>query len=182
MAVRIALIAAVAANGVIGRDNQLPWRLSADLRYFKAMTMGKPIVMGRKTFASIGKPLPGRTNIVMTRDSGLRLHGTSVWLVTHIDAVYAIAEDVAFAEEVMVIGGAEIYALTLPFADRLYLTEIHRDYAGDTFFPAFDRADWRETSREEHAADGDAPAFAFTVLDRLVPSTYRPDYGKGRIF
>lgn len=145
---RISLIAALARNHVIGRDNQLPWRLSADLQHFKALTMGKPIVMGRKTHESIGKPLPGRTNIVVTRNSSYSAKGCSV--VSSIDEALLAAGD---SEEVMIMGGENLYLQLLPRADRLYLTEVQADVTGDAWFPEFDATQWQELKRESHQAD-----------------------------
>jgi dihydrofolate reductase len=144
----ISLIAALARNRVIGRDNQLPWRLSADLRRFKALTMGKPIVMGRKTYESIGKPLPGRTNIIVSRDSSYSAEGCCV--VHSIDDALLAAGD---SDEVMIMGGANLYSQLLPRADRLYLTEVQADVSGDTWFPEFDEMQWQELERESHQAD-----------------------------
>lgn len=164
MSVRLALIAAVARNGVIGRDGDMPWRISADLKYFKSTTMGKPIVMGRRTFESIGRALPGRLNIVVSRNAGFTADGVET--AADLNQALEIAA-LQGGDEVMVIGGGEIYAAALPRADRLYLTEIHTDAEGDVRFPTFDRAQWRETSREDHAADGGTPAFSFVTLDRI---------------
>lgn len=163
MAVRLALIAAVAHNGVIGRGGELPWRIPADLKYFKAITMGKPMIMGRRTFESIGKALPGRANIVVTRSADFSADDVEV--AGNLDQALEIAAGTG-ADEVMVIGGGEIYAAALPRADRLYLTEVHIDAAGDVRFPAFDRAQWRELARDDHAAAGDNPAFSFVTLER----------------
>lgn len=145
---RISLIAALARNRVIGRDNQLPWRLSADLQHFKRLTMGKPIVMGRKTYESIGKPLPGRTNIVVTRDSGFSAAGCCV--VHSIDEALVAAGG---ADEVMIMGGENLYLQLLPRADRLYLTEVQADVSGDAWFPEFDQTQWQELERESHRAN-----------------------------
>lgn len=145
---RISLIVALARNRVIGRDNQLPWRLSADLQHFKRLTMGKPIVMGRKTCESIGRPLPGRTNIVVTRDSSFSAAGCRV--VHSIDAALVAAGG---ADEVMIMGGENLYSQLLPRADRLYLTEVQADVSGDAWFPEFDQAQWQELERESHRAD-----------------------------
>jgi len=164
MSVRLALIAAVARNGVIGRDGELPWRISADLRFFKTTTMGKPMIMGRRTFDSIGKALPGRANIVVTRSADFTADDVEV--AADLDQALAIAAATG-AEEVMAIGGGEIYAAALPRADRLYLTEVHIDAEGDVHFPTFDRAQWREVSRDDHAAEGDTPAFSFVTLERI---------------
>ncbi len=161
---RLALIAAVARNGVIGRDGDLPWHISADLKHFKATTMGKPMIMGRRTFESIGMALPGRTSIVITRNAGFAADGIEV--AADLDQALAIAERLG-ADEAMVVGGGEIYAAALLRADRLYLTEVHAEAEGDVHFPPLDRSQWRETSRDDHAADGDTPAFSFVVLERV---------------
>jgi dihydrofolate reductase len=161
----IVLIAAVADNGVIGRDNALPWRLSSDLKRFKALTMGRPVVMGRKTFLSIGKPLPGRTNIVVTRDPTFRADGV---VVAHsfLDAVAAAHDDAVRrgVEEIAVIGGTEIFAQAMPFADRLEITHVHARPAGDTYFPSIDNTRWRAVARSEHpAGPRDDAAFDFVT-------------------
>ena len=166
--VRLAVIVAAAENGVIGRNNALPWHLSEDLQHFKRVTMGKPIVMGRKTFESIGRPLPGRTNIVITRREDYQAGGVRV--VAGLDDALRLAEDVALidgVEELVVIGGAEIYAAALPRAQRLYLTEVHADVAGDAVLPAVDWSEWREISRERHAAVPPNPYdYSFVLLER----------------
>ncbi len=168
---RLALIAAVAENGVIGNAGSLPWHISGDLKFFKARTMGKPVVMGRKTFQSIGRPLPGRPNIVVSRDP--RFTASGVHLVRDIAAALALAERLAEesgAEEIMVIGGAEIYRQTLAQADRLYLTEVHRQVEGDAHFPAFDRRQWREVCRAARCGEAPgAPDYSFVILDRIAP-------------
>lgn len=166
MPVRLALIAAVARNGIIGRDGDLPWRIPADLQFFKTTTMGKPIIMGRRTFESIGKALPGRSSIVVTRNPDFAADDVEV--AANLDRALSVAARHG-AEEVMVIGGGEIYAAALPRADRLYLTEIHLDAEGDVHFPELDRAQWRETLRDDHPAEGDTPAFSFVVLERIRP-------------
>jgi dihydrofolate reductase len=144
---RITLIVAVADNGVIGRDNALPWHLPDDLKRFKRLTMGKPMVMGRKTFESIGKPLPGRVNIVVTRDTNYRRDGI---IVAHgLDAALHAAGE---APEVMVIGGAELFRSSLPRATRLHLTRVHADVPGDVHWPAVGN-EWRCIERERHEAD-----------------------------
>ena len=145
---RISLIVALARNRVIGRDNQLPWRLSADLQHFKRLTMGKPIIMGRTTYESIGRPLPGRTNIVVTRDSSFSAAGCRV--VHSIDEALVAAGG---ADEVMIMGGENLYSQLLPRADRLYLTEVQADVSGDAWFPEFDQTQWQELERESHRAD-----------------------------
>ncbi len=157
----VSLVVARAANGVIGRDGGLPWHLPADLKHFKALTLGKPIVMGRRTFASIGRPLPGRHNIVLTRGAW---SADGVTVVPDLAAALAAAGTVP---EVAIIGGAAVYAAALPLADRVYLTEVHAAPAGDTVLPPFDAAAWTETAREDHAAEGDAPGFSFVTLERV---------------
>jgi dihydrofolate reductase len=157
----IVLVVAAAANDVIGHQGAMPWHLPADLRRFKRMTTGKPVVMGRKTFESIGRPLPGRHNIVLTRSSDLQADGVTV-VPNLAEAIAAAGLDPrARAGEIMVIGGAEIYALARPMATRIELTRIHLRPPGDSFFPAPEREQWHESWREEHQADGDAPAHDF---------------------
>lgn len=144
------LIAAVAANGVIGSDGGLPWRLPEDLRHFKRMTQGHAVIMGRRTWESIGKPLPGRRNVVVTRQAGYAAAGAGV--APSLKAALALCKE---QEIVFVIGGAGLYRAALPLADGLLLTEIHRDFEGDTRFPEFDRRQWRETDRlPQVGADG----------------------------
>lgn len=162
MSPAIALVVAVARNGVIGRDNGLAWHLSSDLKRFKALTLGKPMLMGRRTWASIGRPLPGRRTLVLTRDPDFRAEGAEI--VHDWDAAVAAAA----APDLMVVGGAEIYALALPHADRLHLTEVEAEPEGDVRFPAFDRAAFRETFREAHpAGPRDEHAFAFVDWTRI---------------
>ena len=162
----LVLVVARARNGVIGNDGAMPWHLPDDLRRFKRMTVGKPVIMGRKTFESIGKPLPGRQNIVLTRDAGWRADGVTV-AANLAEAVAAAGLDPrARADGIMVIGGAQIYAEALPSATRIERTEIDAQPAGDTFLPAFDPARWREVARETHPAEGDRPGFAFVTLVR----------------
>jgi len=160
---RRSLVVAVAENGVIGRDNQLPWKLPDDMAYFKKVTMGHPVVMGRRTWQSIGKPLPGRENIVVTHDRGFEAPGCRV--VHSLDEAWKAAGD---ADEVSVIGGTTLFEETLPIADRIHLTEVQAAVPGDTFFPAFDRGEWRETEVQRHAADArHAYPFRIVVLDRI---------------
>jgi dihydrofolate reductase len=161
---RIALVVAVARNGVIGRDGGLPWRLSSDLKRFKEITMGKPVIMGRKTWDSLPRrPLPGRHNIIITRQPDFQADGATV--VTSPEAALGAAGPV---EEVAVIGGGEIYRTFLPLAHRLYLTEVATDADGDTRFPPLDAAQWRETGREEHPqGPKDSAAFTLRILDRI---------------
>ena len=144
----ISLIVAAAENGVIGRQGELPWRLSDDLRRFKSITMGKPIVMGRKTWESIGRPLPGRQNIVITRQADFIADGCDV--VSSVEEAIRAAGD---AQEIMIIGGSQIYELFLPHAARLYLTRVHADVEGDARLPEISLDDWRLVSEEPHAAD-----------------------------
>jgi dihydrofolate reductase len=163
----VSLVVAAAANGVIGRENRMPWHLPEDLAHFKRLTLGHPVVMGRKTYESIiatlGKPLPGRTNIVVTRQAGYEAPGCVV--VPSLEAGLAAARE---AEEIFVIGGAEIYRLALGRADRVHLTRIDAAFEGDTTFPALDPARWRETAREEHPpAGGRTFGFAFLRYDRI---------------
>lgn len=165
----IAMIVAVTTNGVIGRDNQLPWRLPNDLKYFKKTTMGKPVIMGRKTFESIGKPLPGRCNIVVTTD---RQYAAAGCKIAHsVDEALAVARGVAEADgvdELMVIGGEGLYRAAFAQATRLYLTEVHTELEGDAFFPDYDVTQWQERSRERYPAEGDNPyAYSFTLLERI---------------
>jgi dihydrofolate reductase len=155
----ITLIAAMAQNRVIGHNGKLPWRLAEDLRRFRELTWGKSILMGRRTFESIGRPLPGRHNIVVS-SRALSFPGCTV--------VKTLEEALAWAaqEELMVIGGASIYAALLPKATRLYLTLIHADYVGDTFFPVWPLPSWREVYREERRSEKFPHAFSFILLER----------------
>ncbi|MAN80186.1 MAG: hypothetical protein CMM77_03460 [Rhodospirillaceae bacterium] len=163
---RITLVVAVADNRCIGRDGDLPWHISTDLKRFKAVTMGHPMVMGRKTFRSIGRVLPGRPNIVVTRDRDFRAEG--------VDVAYSLAAALDIARAygtgaVMVIGGAEIFEQALPLADRLDICHVHADVPGDTFFPEIDPAHWRESSRDYHDPENPGgPAFSFVVYDRVA--------------
>jgi dihydrofolate reductase len=167
--IKLAVIVAAAENGVIGNNNALPWHLSEDLRYFKRVTMGKPIVMGRKTYESIGRPLPGRTNIVITRQADYAAEGIKV--VPSLEAALALAEGIALidgAQELMVIGGAQIYAEALPRAERLYLTQVHANVTGDAVLPAIDWANWREVRRERHEAEPPNPYdYSFVLYERV---------------
>ena len=156
----MALVAiyARAANGVIGRDGALPWHVPADLRRFKALTIGKPMIMGRKTFESLRKPLPGRRHIVLTRREN--------WDSTGAEVVRTVPEALeAAGDDAVVIGGAAIFDVLMPNCDRVELTEIHADFTGDVRMPPLG-LEWREEAREEHGAEGDRPAFAFVTLKR----------------
>jgi len=151
----------MAQNGVIGRDNALPWRLPADLKRFKAFTLGKIVLMGRKTFESIGRPLPGRDNLVLTRDRR--------WWASGVIVVHSVEQALAQAgaNELVAIGGAQIYRLLMPFARRIYLTHVHADVPGDTFFPDFDPTQWDDVECRMHPADEEhAYPVTFVTLER----------------
>jgi dihydrofolate reductase len=154
----ISLVVAMARNRVIGRDNGLPWRLSEDLKRFKATTLGKPLLMGRKTYESIGKPLPGRRNMVLTRDREWRAEGVEV--VRSVEEALQLA---GAAPELAVIGGAEVYRLVLPMTDRIHLTRVEADVAGDTVFPELNPGQWSETHCGEHPVD-ERNQYAVTFL------------------
>jgi len=161
---RISIIVALADNRVIGSKNQLPWKLSSDLKHFKEVTMSKPIIMGRKTYESIGRPLPGRKNIVLTTIKHFAIPGCEV--VNNFDDALTAAGD---ADEVFVIGGATIYNEALPHADKLFMTHIHAEVEGDTFFPDWDKTQWREVSREDHKADEkNEHPYTFAIYERLT--------------
>jgi dihydrofolate reductase len=161
---KISLIAAMASNRVIGNNNVMPWHLSADLKKFKQITMGSPILMGRKTYESIGKPLPGRTNIILSRNPEYQQHGCLVFN----DIETAIKKACESAGEIFVIGGADLYEATLPIADALYLTIINRAFQGDTFFPDIDLNDWSEVEREDIDDDPDAVfSYSFLKLEKV---------------
>ncbi|WP_238737336.1 dihydrofolate reductase [Rhodopseudomonas infernalis] len=166
----LCLVVAVAENGVIGQGNAIPWRLKSDLQRFKAITLNKPVLMGRKTYQSIGRPLPGRTNIVVTRDAAFKARG--VVAAPSFEAAEQVAIGDAlrrFATEIVVIGGAEIYAHWLPFASRIELTEVHASPEGDTTFPTIDRAQWQEVARERQAAGpADTADFSYVTYRRCT--------------
>ena len=166
----LSIIVAVAENGVMGSNNQLPWRLPDDLKHFKALSLGKPIVMGRKTFDSIGRPLPGRLNIVISRQPGLEIPGCRV--VTSIDEAIAAAQPAPGmpATEIVIVGGAEIYRQVLPQVQIIHLTRVHADVPGDVVFPKLREGEWREVAKEYHPADErHAHAFTFSTLQRVAP-------------
>ena len=170
----LSFVVAVAENGVMGARNQLPWRLPADLKLFKQLTMGKPIVMGRRTYDSIGRPLPGRLNIVISRNEGLRLEGSVV--VNSLEAALAAAGNVP---EIVIIGGAEIYRQALPRVDTIHLTRVHAQLPGDTFFPTLDEEEWRQEVVSYHAADEQhAHAFSYVRLTRKQPRRASPETSK----
>ena len=161
----LSLVVAVGENNEIGNAGKMPWHLPADLKHFKILTLGKPVIMGRRTYEAIGKPLPGRRNIIITRDPGYRAAGCEV---THAlpDALVLAAG----VPEIIVIGGGEIYREALPRAQRIYLTRVHEAFDADTFFPTLDPVDWRETTREDHIADEvNVYAYSYIALERLVP-------------
>ena len=172
----ILLVAALAQNGVIGRGNALPWRLKSDMQHFRALTMGKPVVMGRKTFLSIGKPLKGRTTIVMSRDSDFTAPGIVV--APSLDAALSAARGDALrrnADTIVVAGGAEIYAQAMLLATQLAITHVHKQVDGDAYFPAIDPNEWSESARSEHeAAAEDEAAFAFVTYAREIDAKLRP--------
>jgi dihydrofolate reductase len=162
---KISLIVAMSSNRAIGLDGQMPWHLSADLKRFKQITMGYPILMGRLTFESIGRPLPGRTNIIVSRNPTYKPEGCIV-----LDSVEtAISHGCQLADEVFVIGGSTLYEATLPIADTLYITQINRDFVGDTFFPDFDRNQWVEVQREDLADDAKVGfTYSFLKLQKIT--------------
>ena len=163
----LAMIAALAEQHVIGRDNIMPWHLPADLKHFKAMTLGKPIIMGRKTWDSLGRPLPGRLNLVVSRQPDLQLEGAETF--TDLDSALTRAEQWAReqgVDELMLIGGAQLYAQALSQAQRLYLTRIEASPEGDAFFPDYDQAEWERIDSQAHPAEGDAPAYRFETWQR----------------
>ena len=168
MSVAVAIIAAIAENGVIGDGNHIPWRLPGDFAHFKRMTMGKPLIMGRKTFESIGRPLPGRTHSVVTRQEGYQPNGVIV--VPSLEAALERAQEIAKADranEVMIGGGAEIYRQALPFADRMYLTQVMLEPPGDTYFPPIDFEQWKPGGEVSVAAHPeDSAAFRVRVYRR----------------
>lgn len=163
----LAMIAALAQSRVIGLDNKMPWHLPADLKHFKAMTLGKPIVMGRKTWDSLGRPLPGRLNLVVSRQPDLHLEGAETF--GSLDDALVRAEQWAReqgATEIMLIGGAQLYQQALPLAQRLYLTRIAASPEGDAFFPAFDESSWQCSDSQVYPVDGDMPGYRFETWQR----------------
>lgn len=159
----ISIIAAVAQNGVIGGQNAMPWHIGEDLKRFKAITSGHPVIMGRKTFESLGKALPNRRNVVITRNSGYEAPGAEV--VESLEEALALFSP---DEEVFIIGGGEIYRQALPLAGRMYITYIYADYEGDTRFPDIDKSQWHETLRERHEQGDKLPhAFEFVNMERI---------------
>jgi dihydrofolate reductase len=164
----LSIVVATSRNGVIGKDNQLPWHLPEDLKYFKKITMGKPIVMGRKTYESIGRPLPGRTNIVITRNTSWQADGVVV--VNSLDQAITVAEQACLdsgATEAMVIGGSEIYRQALDKADRLYITQVNIEIEGDAHFPEIDLIQWRELNRVA-GEEGASIEHAFVIFEKIA--------------
>jgi dihydrofolate reductase len=159
---KLSIIVAISENNAIGRDNQLLWHLPADLKHFKNITSGHPIIMGRKTYDSIGRPLPNRRNIIITRQTDLNIPGTEV--VNSIEDAISLCSD---EKEVFIIGGAEIYKSALSMSNRIYLTTVHQEFKADAFFPTLDKNEWLETAQEYHDADEkNAVAYTFSILDR----------------
>lgn len=160
---KLSIIVAMDRSRVIGKGDALPWHISEDLKHFKKVTMGKPIIMGRKTHESIGRPLPGRENIILTRDASYKAEGCTV-----LHSMEEIFEHCKAIEEVMITGGAEIYKLVIDKISRLYLTEVHTEVDGDTYFPEFDRSQWKEVSREDQKADEKNEFdYSFVLLERV---------------
>lgn len=163
MTARVSLIFAADESNLIGANNRLPWHLPADLKQFKQLTMGKPMVMGRKTLESIGRPLPGRRSIVLTKQAGFTVPGCEV--ASSLEQALLMADS---AEEIMVIGGAEIFQQALPLASRIYMTRVHSRFEGDTYFPELEPGAWREVGNETHAADDrNLWSYSFVLLERV---------------
>jgi len=161
----LSMIVAIGENRVIGKDNQMLWHMPADFKWFKRQTLGKSVIMGRKTFESIGKPLPKRRNIVLSRTAASDLEEQGIDVFDSTEAVFELAASEA---EIMIIGGAQIYQQFLPKADRLYLTFIEQSFAGDSFFPDYSTYQWRETFKESHQADAkNAYNYSFVILERV---------------
>lgn len=162
----LSAIAAASENRVIGMNNRMPWHMPADLKHFKDVTTGSPVLMGRKTYESIGKPLPNRTNIIMTRDANYPAPEDCI-VVTNIETALSMANELS-KDEIFIIGGAAIYQQLLPKVQRIYLTEIHHQFEGDAFFPELSKSEWKEISRERHHADDkNKYDYSFVVLERV---------------
>ena len=170
---QLALIAALSSNGVIGRDNTMPWHLPADLKHFKRVTLGKPILMGRKTYESIGRPLPGRENIVISTNPGLEIAGCHT--CTSLDTALTLAHKLNPQGRSMVIGGGQLYRLAMPLADRMYLTRVHAEIEGDTFFPEIEPNEWREVQREDFKADSQSQWDLSFIDYQRLPISGHPD-------
>ena len=161
---KISIVVAISDNGVIGKNGQLPWYLSADLQHFKAITLGKPVIMGRKTYESIGRPLPDRENIILTRDRRLKIQDCTI--INDLDQIYLHCKK---SSELMIIGGVQLYTKMLPIAQRLLLTEVHANISGDTYFPAFDRRQWTEIERQDFKADAkNQYDYSFVILEHIT--------------
>ena len=164
--VKIAIIAAMSSNRVIGRNNKMPWHYKKDFAYFKRMTIGKPVIMGRRTYESLAGPLPDRHNIVVTRNPEYQINGVSV--CSSLDEALLVAKNSGDSNEIMIIGGSQIYREAMPIADIIYLTEIHHEYQGDAFFPELSPKEWREEARDCQPADAEHPyAFDFVRYGRV---------------
>lgn len=162
----LSIVVAAGENNEIGKDGRMPWHLPADLKHFKSLTLGKPVIMGRRTYEAVGRPLPERRNIVVTRNR--EFHAPGCELAASFTDALVIAVG---ALEIMVIGGAEIYREALPRAQRIYLTRVHARFEADTFFPLIDLGDWREAAREDHAADERNPfKYSFVILEQRLPA------------
>lgn len=159
---RVSIIVAVSENNVIGQGKSLPWHISADMKHFKRLTMGKPVVMGRKTFQTLKQPLSGRKNIILTRQEDFATPGCTV--VHSLEEALEVTEE---AEEIMIAGGAAVYRLALPVADRIYMTRIHASFNGDTFFPAWNRQTWREVEREDHPDTDEEYTFSYITYEKI---------------
>lgn len=169
----LSAIAAMSLNRVIGNNNKLPWHMPADLKHFKALTTGHTIIMGRKTYDSIGKPLPNRTNIILTRDTSFTAQGSIVYY-SITELLGFIHQETSLPTEIFIIGGATLYSQLLMYVNRLYLTILHHDFAGDTYFPEIDKKNWDELECITHPADNDNPyPYRFIVLERKSPSIHR---------
>lgn len=166
ISMRLSILVAMAKNRVIGQNNQLPWHLPADLKHFKFLTMGQTIVMGRKTYESIGRPLPGRENIIITRQSGYDVQGATV-VNSLEDALLICEESSTINNESFIIGGEKLYRQTLDICQRMYITEIQRNFEGDVVFPEFDRNNWEEIQRDKHISDAQIE-YHFVILERKV--------------
>lgn len=159
---RISIIAAVSDNRVIGQGGSLPWRIPADMQHFKRLTMGKPVIMGRKTFQTLDKPLSGRKNIILTRSEDYTMPGCTV--AHSLEEALEAAEG---ADEVMIAGGEAVYRSALPHADRMYLTLVHASFSGDTYFPEWEPAEWREVEREDHTGTDEPHTYSFLTFERI---------------
>lgn len=160
---KISIIVAMSENFIIGNENKLPWHLPADLKYFKSVTLNKPVLMGRKTYESIGKPLPQRRNFILTKE--VNYSAIDCEVVHSLEAAFNLLKE---EKEIMVIGGGKVYEAAFPYVNRLYITLVHGDFSGDTFFPHFDKKDWQEVSRQDFFSDEKNPySYTFVIYDRV---------------